>query len=291
MAGENLRIAQHRDTLRYARVRSGDYQPQLRRFAPGSFVYVQQEGPSLQLPARPVMLRVKEARGTGVLVLQGSDGRTVRQHHSRCAPCHLPNIDTRIEYSRAPVEDDEPCQVCGSAEDPDATLICDACNCAYHLYCLVPALTAVPRGKWICPACVAAGVSARDIEATARSAARRRAPAVVSNPELARDAEARALHGRYVRKRFVDPATRKKRWYYGRLHFRGPTFRPDHLQVTYQDSDMEIDTWPRLQRSGVELLPPSARLPAGVTIPLAADLNPDRTSGRQLGGEPGLPAV
>ena len=32
MALENLAIAQHRDTLRYARIRSGAYRPQLRRF-------------------------------------------------------------------------------------------------------------------------------------------------------------------------------------------------------------------------------------------------------------------
>ena len=40
MAGDNLLIAQHRDTLRYAKLRSGNYTPQLKRYLPGDYVYV-----------------------------------------------------------------------------------------------------------------------------------------------------------------------------------------------------------------------------------------------------------
>ena len=45
MAMENLSIAQHRDTLRYARIRSGAYWPQLRPFSTGDYVYLQREAP------------------------------------------------------------------------------------------------------------------------------------------------------------------------------------------------------------------------------------------------------
>jgi hypothetical protein len=41
MALENLSIAQHRDTLRYATIRGGGYRPQVRRFQPGDYVYLQ----------------------------------------------------------------------------------------------------------------------------------------------------------------------------------------------------------------------------------------------------------
>jgi hypothetical protein len=41
MAFQNLAIAQHRDTLRYATIRGGGYRPVIRRFAPGDFVYLQ----------------------------------------------------------------------------------------------------------------------------------------------------------------------------------------------------------------------------------------------------------
>jgi hypothetical protein len=40
MAGGNLRIAQHRDTLRYTQVCSGKHVPRLRRYNVGDFVLV-----------------------------------------------------------------------------------------------------------------------------------------------------------------------------------------------------------------------------------------------------------
>jgi hypothetical protein len=43
MALENLSIAQHRDTLRYATIRGGGYRPQVRQFCPGDYVYLQQQ--------------------------------------------------------------------------------------------------------------------------------------------------------------------------------------------------------------------------------------------------------
>jgi hypothetical protein len=53
MALENLSIAQHRDTLRYATIRGGGYRPQVRRFQPGDYVYLQQTAPTtLDVTAR-----------------------------------------------------------------------------------------------------------------------------------------------------------------------------------------------------------------------------------------------
>ena len=61
MAMENLSIAQHRDTLRYARIRNGAYRPQLRRFSQGDYVYLQREAPTtLDVRAGCIILRVKE---------------------------------------------------------------------------------------------------------------------------------------------------------------------------------------------------------------------------------------
>jgi hypothetical protein len=39
-AFENLAIAQHRDTLRYAIIQGGGYQPSIRRFDVGDYVYL-----------------------------------------------------------------------------------------------------------------------------------------------------------------------------------------------------------------------------------------------------------
>jgi hypothetical protein len=61
MAMENLSIAQHRDTSRYARIRSGAYRPQLRRFRQGDYVYLQCEAPTtLDVKAGRTILRMKE---------------------------------------------------------------------------------------------------------------------------------------------------------------------------------------------------------------------------------------
>ncbi len=40
MAMENLSIAQHRNTLRYAHTRGGSYKPKVRQFDVGDFVYL-----------------------------------------------------------------------------------------------------------------------------------------------------------------------------------------------------------------------------------------------------------
>eukprot|EP00798_Chlamydomonas_sp_ICE-L_P013454 gene13454-19312_t len=55
--------------------------------------------------------------------------------------------------------DDEPCEVCGSSESPETTLLCDACNGAWHLQCLQEPLAGIPKGDWICPSCCAVGIN------------------------------------------------------------------------------------------------------------------------------------
>jgi len=113
MAMENLSIAQHRDTLRYARIRSGAYRPQLRRFRQGDYVYLQREAPTtLDVKAGRTILRVKEVLPSGLLLLEGKDGRECREHSKNCAPCHLP-IEGTVHPELAVVPDGLPCFVCG----------------------------------------------------------------------------------------------------------------------------------------------------------------------------------
>ena len=45
------------------------------------------------------------------------------------------------------------CQRCHTGDDEDKLLLCDSCNDAWHTYCLIPALTAVPEGNWFCGTC------------------------------------------------------------------------------------------------------------------------------------------
>ena len=89
VAARNLAIAQHKDTLRYARRHGGGYKPQALQFEVGQYVYTSRKGRDVLDPTRnPGVLRVKELRGTGVAVLEGRDGATVERHVSTLAPCH-----------------------------------------------------------------------------------------------------------------------------------------------------------------------------------------------------------
>ena len=69
MAMENLSIAQHHDTLHYARICSGVYRPQLQRFRLGDYVYLQREAPTtLDVRAGRTILWVKEVLPSGLLL-------------------------------------------------------------------------------------------------------------------------------------------------------------------------------------------------------------------------------
>ena len=101
MAGHNLQIAQHRDTLRYMRIRSGGYLPGVVHFNIGDYVYTRRlgGGAGFEFEARPEILRVTSVTPKGVLRLAGRDGRQVAENAINCSPCHLP-IKRDLEEER-----------------------------------------------------------------------------------------------------------------------------------------------------------------------------------------------
>jgi hypothetical protein len=266
-AGSNQLIAQHRDTLRYARLRDGTYLPQVRRFKVGDFVYVRRHNTTtLEVKAQPVILQVLEVRDSGVLLLQGRDGRVMAVHLSSCAPCHLTNVDPTMDRTLAPVSDSEPCSVCHMEDSPESILLCDNCNAAYHMRCLRPALLRVPIGLWVCPECVAQGITV-ELAQEARERAQAREDAI-THPEryTAAQKEARELDGRLVTKVFYEPSTRRARPFWGKLYFLGKEAGA-HLRVVYEDGDAERLTMPAFKKSAIKLQPEGTVLPPGVTIP------------------------
>ena len=110
---ENLSIAQHHNTLRYARIHSGAYRPQLRRFWEENYVYLQSEAPTtLDVKARRTILRMKEVLPSGMLLLESNNGRKYRKHSKNCAPCHLP-IEGIVHHKLVVVQEGLPCFMCG----------------------------------------------------------------------------------------------------------------------------------------------------------------------------------
>lgn len=151
MAMANLQIAQHRDSLRYAHSHSGSYRPKPRKFEIGDFVYLQRQvQDTLEPTTARLILRVKEVRPSGVLVLEGADGRCTTDHLRNCAPCHLPNLDPTIVTADWVLPLNYPCQVCRSPNEPELMLLCDECNGGFHLQCLKPPLDDIPTGLWFC---------------------------------------------------------------------------------------------------------------------------------------------
>jgi hypothetical protein len=78
MAMENLSIAQHWDTLRYAHTQDGNYELKVRQSDVSDFVYLQrQPNDTLDTSFDRTILKIKAIRPLGVLELQGTDRRTI----------------------------------------------------------------------------------------------------------------------------------------------------------------------------------------------------------------------
>jgi len=110
MAMENLSIAQHRNTLRYAHIQGGSYKPEVRQFDVGDFLYCQrQPNDTLDPSSSHTILRIKVIKPLGVLELQKANERTIQDHSKSCAPYHLPNLDPTIIMSTWIPPFDYPC--------------------------------------------------------------------------------------------------------------------------------------------------------------------------------------
>lgn len=281
-AGQNLAIAQHRDTLRYARVRGGDYQPRQHKFEVGDFVYVRRSSPEgLHMRVRPPIYRIKQIKASGVVTLQGKCGGTQEHHLVSLTPCHLANIDPTIDVTLQRPDADLACQVCGHQDDEAEMLLCDSCGTGWHCFCLVPPLLGVPEGLWICPPCDAKGVTPEEVQARidaqkaqlrapgpqevdTGSKARRRAAAL-----LRQAADAKQLDGRLVSKKVRKAGTRQWVPQVGQLKFMGEDSGPHFFVVEFADGSKESMQLPTAEKY---LLPPDAVMPASAAAVLLPEL-------------------
>eukprot|EP01119_Soliformovum_irregulare_P009852 TRINITY_DN2371_c0_g1_i1.p1 TRINITY_DN2371_c0_g1~~TRINITY_DN2371_c0_g1_i1.p1 ORF type:complete len:831 (-),score=259.15 TRINITY_DN2371_c0_g1_i1:1504-3996(-) len=46
------------------------------------------------------------------------------------------------------------CQICRQQDKEDKILLCDGCDKEYHMFCLDPPLSKVPKGNWFCSSCL-----------------------------------------------------------------------------------------------------------------------------------------
>ncbi|XP_016954211.1 lysine-specific demethylase lid [Drosophila biarmipes] len=77
-------------------------------------------------------------------------------------------VSTRAPFQKKGVEPPSPivdplmkyiCHICNRGDVEESMLLCDGCDDSYHTFCLLPPLTSIPKGEWLCPRCVVEEVS------------------------------------------------------------------------------------------------------------------------------------
>ena len=83
----NFATAKHRDATRFHRVRTGEWVKEKVGLRAGEFFMVKRkkEG-TLDVNARPTMLRVVRVKEKGVVVLQGQDGACIEEEEKNVSP-------------------------------------------------------------------------------------------------------------------------------------------------------------------------------------------------------------
>ncbi|SPO25323.1 probable regulator Ustilago maydis 1 protein (Rum1) [Ustilago trichophora] len=88
----------------------------------------------LQLASSPATpLAARRRKGVSPHVESDPHARTQSAHHG---------------------QEEQMCEICLRGEDGPSMLLCDECNRGYHMYCLQPALTSIPKSQWFCPPCL-----------------------------------------------------------------------------------------------------------------------------------------
>ncbi|PWN54457.1 hypothetical protein IE53DRAFT_323024, partial [Violaceomyces palustris] len=67
---------------------------------------------------------------------------------------HIDNMNAESEIVIVPGAEEQMCEICLRGDDGINMLLCDECNRGYHMYCLQPPLTSIPKSQWFCPPCL-----------------------------------------------------------------------------------------------------------------------------------------
>ncbi|KAF8024868.1 hypothetical protein BT93_F1891 [Corymbia citriodora subsp. variegata] len=75
------------------------------------------------------------------------------------------------------------CRACLTDQDDDKIVLCDGCDQAYHIYCMKPPRTSIPRGKWFCRKCDAGIQAIRRVKKAYENLENKQRRKVVENGE------------------------------------------------------------------------------------------------------------
>jgi len=99
--------------------------------------------------ARHTIFCVKDVLLSGILLLEGKDGQECREHFKNCTPCHL-SIEGFVHPELIVVSIVLPYYMCGKKKGVATLLLCDQCQRGWHVAYLMPPLSTLPSGNWIC---------------------------------------------------------------------------------------------------------------------------------------------
>jgi hypothetical protein len=217
--------------------------PMPAQLQPGTYIYTRRtvQDNKLQLVSRPGIYRVVTLNSNGVATLEGRCGGRFKANVSSLARCHLPFIDGVIDPTLAIPPADHPWQGCQRTDDDDQMLLCDACGSGWQTFCLGPPLPDIPDGDWICPHCIAAGVTLESVRQCREQHSATDTPAPLpadpfkSKTTRDRDAAAQALDNHALYK----PAVGKSPAVWGKLQYKGPTSRPRYFRCVWNDGTVD----------------------------------------------------
>jgi hypothetical protein len=138
--------------------------PKVYAYRPGDYVYMVNHedkipGGATGIRVRAEILKVVKLGPSGTLELMNQAGRVFQTHKERVVPCLLPNVEGTTHPGLRPYNRMKACVACGDHRRGTKMLLCDNCDAGYHTYCLVPPLDEIPPGNWLCPVCIANGVT------------------------------------------------------------------------------------------------------------------------------------
>jgi len=131
MAMENLAIAQHWNIIQYATIHGRGYWQ-----AKGLCLLTPNNTTTLDVITNHVILHVQKVLPFGILLLEGWNGQTWKNHVHNCVLCHLRNVDGQTDPSSAIILVNLWCMLCGQSIGIATMLVCDWCSGRWHMTCL-----------------------------------------------------------------------------------------------------------------------------------------------------------
>ncbi|KAK7062094.1 Jumonji superfamily protein [Favolaschia claudopus] len=67
----------------------------------------------------------------------------------------LPPVFHDKKVTEAKTTTEQSCEICHKKNRGEEMLLCDGCDCGFHMFCLDPPLDAIPKEQWFCYTCLA----------------------------------------------------------------------------------------------------------------------------------------